>query len=427
MTEVLEGVDARVARKVLWRLMPFLCLLFIVNYLDRTNVAMAKLRMSGDVGLSETIYGLGTGLFFIGYFIFEVPSNLIMERVGARRWIARIMLSWGVVSAGMMFVRGPASFGALRFLLGAAEAGFFPGIVLFLTYWVPARRRAAVMAWFLTSTATSGIIGNPLAGALMKLDGARGLHGWQWLFLVEGALPVVMGVVVWKILPDRPAEARWLSAEEAAWINEELRGERQEHPGHVAELRAAIRDGRLWLLSGIYFMIIMGLYGFVYWVPTIIKSVSPGVTDVKIGLLAAIPYVVGAVTMVVVGKHSDHTEERRWHVAACCAIAAAGVMMVAWGTSHGFVMGALCVAAVGIFGSLGPFWALATHFLRGSAAAGGIAIVNSIGALAGFVAPFVIGWAKDATGRFTGGLLVVAGALVCGAALVLMVGEYGRS
>lgn len=416
------GDSPNAVARITRRLIPFLCLLFIVNYLDRTNVAMAKLRMLGDTGISEAAYGLGAGLFFIGYFIFEVPSNLILERVGARIWIARIMISWGVVSAAMMLVRGPLSFFALRFILGVAEAGFFPGIVLYLTYWVPNARRSGALAAFLTSTAVSGIIGNPLAGVLMKMDGLDNLHGWQWLFLLEGIVPIVLGFITLALLPDRPGDAGWLSPEQRQWLQEELdRDGGSAHPHHhVAQLTHALADARLWMLSLLYFLLIMGLYGFVYWAPSIIKSVSK-LTDLQIGMISAVPYLVAAVTMVIIGHHADRHHERRWHVAICALLAAGGVALLSQCHTLGSVVTTMCIATIGIFGSLGPFWALSTRFLRGTAAAGGIAIVNSIGALAGFVSPYVIGWTKDRYHTFTIGLLIVAASLACGAALVLCV------
>jgi ACS family tartrate transporter-like MFS transporter len=412
--------DTGVVAKIIRRLIPLLCLLFIVNYLDRTNVAMAKLQMLADAGLTQATYGLGAGLFFIGYFIFEVPSNLILEKVGARRWIARIMITWGLISAAMMFTRGPWSFYTLRFTLGVAEAGFFPGIVLYLTYWVPAKQRAKTLAAFLTSTALSGVIGNPLAGALMKLDGLAGLHGWQWLFLLEGIPPVLLGIaiLILPLLPDRPSEARWLSASERQWIEDELARD-GVHPQvhHVADLRIAASDERLWLLAGIYFLLIMGLYGFIYWLPTLVKNLT-GESNFNVGLISAIPYIIAAMTMVVIGIHADRSSGRRWHVSICALIGAAGVTLVTQCHQPLSGMFALCVAAIGIFGTLGPFWTIPTRFLQGTAAAGGIAIVNSVGALAGFVAPYVIGWTYDRTGRFTLGLLIVAASLVGGAVAV---------
>ena len=279
------------------------------------------------------------------------------------------MVTWGIISAAMLFVRSAATFNLLRFLLGAAEAGFFPGIVLYLTYWVPSWRRSSVLAAFLTSTAISGIIGNPLAGVLMKLQGAGGLHGWQWLFLVEGAVPVALGVVTLKLLPNRPREARWLSPALRDALEAELSrdaGDCAAHH-HVAELRRALTDARLWLLSVIYFMLIMGLYGFIYWLPTIVAAALPQVSDLGIGLLTAMPYLVGAVAMVMIGRHSDRRGERRWHVATCALVAAAGVSLVAFSHSGAAVLAAFCIAAIGIFSTLGPFWSLSTRFLRGSA------------------------------------------------------------
>jgi MFS transporter, ACS family, tartrate transporter len=414
---------ARITR----RLIPFLCLLFIVNYLDRTNVAMAKLRLSSDLQLDDAAYGWGTGLFFIGYFLFEVPSNLILRKVGARIWIARIMITWGFLSAAMMFTRGPASFALLRFILGVAEAGFFPGILLYLTYWIPARKRARILALFLTSTAVSGLIGNPLGGALMKLNGIAHLHGWQWLFLIEGIPPILLGIgiLMFPLLPDSPAQADWLTPTQRQWISDELsRDDSHAQISHVSDLFAAARDSRLWLLSLIYFMLIMGLYGFIYWLPTMVKSMT-GVSDAKVGLLSAIPYAVAVIGMVLIGRHADRVGGRRRHVAVCAAVGAIGILLLipfATKSPHpvaGLI--SLCVAALGIFATLGPFWTIPTRYLRGAAAAGGIAIINSTGALAGFVAPTIMGWAKSTRGSLAIGLLVVAVSLVLGAIFVLQV------
>jgi ACS family tartrate transporter-like MFS transporter len=408
---------------ILWRLIPFLCVLFIVNYLDRTNIAMAKLRMLGDLNLSEEAYGFGAGLFFVGYFLFEVPSNLILHKVGARRWIARIMISWGILSAAMLLTRGPASFYALRFLLGVAEAGFFPGIVFYLSFWIPARQQARVLAVFLTSTAVSGLIGNPLAGWLMQLDGIGGLHGWQWLFLAEGLLPVALGIAIllFPLLPDRPAEALWLTLEQRQWVQRQMHldgvGPEMDH---IADLRAAAADRRLWLLCIIYFLLIMGLYGFIYWVPSIVKSLT-GAADTRVGVLSGIPYLVATIAMVLIGIHTERTGGCRGHVAVCAATAALGIVLLTAARGPVGGMAALCLAAVGIFGALGPFWAMPTRFLRGRAAAGGIAIINSAGALAGYPAPAIMGWSRTHTHHFTLGLLLIAASLAAGALLVLRV------
>ena len=427
ISEESSAAGERAMRRVRWRLVPFLCLLFIVNYLDRTNVAMAKLTMSVDAGLSDRAYGFGAGLFFIGYFLFEVPSNLILQRLGARRWIARILITWGMCSAAMMFTRGPASFAALRFLLGIAEAGFFPGIVYYLTHWAPQRRRAKVLAMFLTSTALSGVIGNPLAGWLMTFDGMAGLRGWQWLFLVEGLPPVLLGIAILAMgwLPDQPADAHWMPADERDWIENELRRDHaMESVGHIAELRAAAADSRLWLLSAIYFCLVMGLYGFVYWVPSIVKSLTQS-SNARVGVASAAPYLIGAAAMVFIAGSADRKGSRRGYVASCAAVGAGGLvaLSVSLTFSHStlFGMTALCVAAIGIFGSLGPFWAIPTRYLRHTAAAGGIAVINSTGALAGFFAPSAIGWAKTATGSYAARLLVVAASLAAGAILVLYI------
>ncbi len=297
--------ERRIISAVIAKLIPFLCLLFLVNYLDRTNIAMAKLRMLGDTGIGESAYGLGAGMFFLGYFLFEVPSNLILEKVGARIWMTRIMITWGLISACMMFVQGAYSLYVLRFLLGAAEAGFFPGIVLYLTYWIPERRRASVLAWFLTATAVSGIVGNPLAGVLMKMDGLLALHGWQWLFLIEGIAPVILGVVTLLLLPDRPIKAKWLSTSDREWLEGQLANESSHSGHHVADLKQALTGLRLWHLSAIYFMLMMGLYGFIYWLPSIIKSITEA-SDLKTGMLSAIPCTVASITMVLIGRHADH-------------------------------------------------------------------------------------------------------------------------
>jgi MFS transporter, ACS family, tartrate transporter len=422
LTQDTFSVGSQALSRIHRRLLPFLWLLFIVNYLDRTNVAMAKLTMMADAQLTNATYGLGAGLFFIGYFIFEVPSNLILHRVGARRWIARIMITWGLCSAAMFLTCGPKSFCTLRFLLGVAEAGFFPGIILFLTHWIPAQQRAKTLALFLTATALSGVVGNPLAGLLLKLDGMAGLHGWQWLFILEGVPPTVLGIIMLSsnILPDRPGDAKWLSEEQAKWIEDELARD-GEHPqvNHVADLRS-VADARLALLSGIYFLLIMGLYGLLYWVPSIVKTLTRQ-SNAMVGATSAIPFVVGAVTMVAIAGHADRARHRRWHVSICALVGGIGIAALAISSGAMAGMMALCVAAIGIFGSLGPFWTIPTRYLRGTAAAAGIAVINSIGALAGFVAPYAIGYAKDKTGSFEAGLLLVAASLVLGSLLVLCV------
>jgi ACS family tartrate transporter-like MFS transporter len=333
------------------------------------------------------------------------------------------MISWGILSAMMMFVRGKETFYVLRFILGVAEAGFFPGIIFYLTAWIPAPRRSRTLAAFLTSTALSGVVGTPLAGGIMRMEGIAGLHGWQWLFILEGIPAVGLGIAILftGLLPDSPEHAKWVTPDECQWIKQELaRDHSHSQVNHVADLAAAAADGRLWLLSAIYFTLIMGLYGFIYWVPTIIKSLTH-VNDLRVGLIAAIPYLIAAVGMVLIGISADRTGRRRLHVSICAIIGAGGIIALCTTDQPIPGLTALCIAAIGIFGVLGPFWTLPTRYLRHTAAAGGIAVVNSTGALAGFVAPSAIGWAKQTTGKFTAGLLVVAASLAVGAVLILFV------
>lgn len=408
------------------RLMPFIVLLYVFNYLDRVNVSFAKLTMCADLGLSETIYGLGAGVFFISYFLFEVPSNLIMQRVGARLWLARIMISWGLISAAMMFVRGPISFYALRFLLGAAEAGFAPGILLYLTYWLPVRHQARAVAWFLTSTALSGLLGSPLAGWLMRLDGAtlagHALAGWQWLFLLEGIPSVLGGFAALWWLTDRPDHAAWLTPAERGWLAEHLAAENQQRQGrgHVS-LLAGLFNRRVWLLNLIYCAIMFGFQGINYWLATIVKQVTGLEDNFRVGLLTAIPFFVAMVAMVIVGRHSDHTGERRWHVAGCALVGSAGLLACALTDSPVWALVALSVAAGGIWSTLGPFWAIPPAFLTGTAAAAGIALINSTGNLGGgFLGPSFIGYLKDHTQSYKPGLVAAAIAIFIASGLTLL-------
>ena len=406
-------VGARVLSRVAWRLIPFLFLLYVVNYLDRANISFAKKPMQADLKLSETAYGFASGIFFLGYAALEVPSNVMLRRFGARRWIARIVFSWGLVAAGMALVRGEKSFSVIRALLGAAEAGFMPGIILYLSNWFPARQRGKAFGLFLTSTALSGVIGAPLSAHILKLDGLAGLRGWQWIFLIEGIACMPLALLTLRCLPDHPSEARWLNVEEAAWLEGQLAAEGSHGGLHATHDRrdvlAALRDGRVWLLSALYFLLISGLFGFIFWAPSVIS-------DPTGGWLTAIPYCVGAVTMVLIGRLSDQTAERRWHVAGCGLLGAAGMAATALCPNTPLAILTLSLAAVGIWGCLGPFWAIPTAFLRGDAAAG-IAVINSVGCTAGFFIPSLIGRIKDYTGGYQG-LYLVAGTLLAAAFLV---------
>jgi D-galactonate transporter len=414
-----ETLEKAAYSKVTWRLIPFLFLCYVVAYLDRVNVGFAKLQMLADLKFSDTVYGLGAGIFFIGYFLFEVPSNIILHRTGARVWIARIMVTWGIISSAMMFVTTPTIFYVLRFLLGVAEAGFFPGIILYLTYWFPSARRARVVALFMTAIALSGVVGGPLSGWIMQsFAGVLGWAGWQWLFLLEGIPSIVVGACVFFYLDDSIAKAKWLSdAEKRVLIDNISRdeGSRAEH-----SLKQVFGNGQVWLMASIYFCFIMGLYGISFWLPQLIKTA--GVKDVfDVGLLTMIPYGLAALAMVIASRSSDRTGERRFHIAGAGFVGGLGLVLSGvFGGDVTLAMAALSLATMGILASLPLFWTLPTSMLRGAAAAAGIALINSVGNLAGFVSPFLVGSIKDATGSTTAGLYVLAASLFLGGVLVLL-------
>jgi ACS family tartrate transporter-like MFS transporter len=418
-------IDASaVAAKVTRRLIPYLFLCYVVNYLDRFNISFAALEMKADLGLGDAVYGLGAGMFFAGYVTFEIPSNLILQRVGARWWIARIMITWGALSCCMMFVRTPGSFYTLRFLLGLAEAGFLPGILFYLTHWIPAHDRARVFALFLTSTALAGVVGGPVSAALLKLRGLGGLAGWQWLFLVEGLPAVVLGVTTLLYLPDRISHARWLSAAEQGWLEDTLQAERATmQKAHGLTLWQALTHGRVWRLCLLYFSTIISFYGVAFWLPQIVQSFS-GLGNAATSLISTLPYVAASIGMILVARHSDHTGERRRHVALPAFTAAGGLLLGAAVQRHPtLAFLALCLSATGIWSTLGPFWSIPTAFLSGTAAAGGIALINSVGNVGGFVGPTIMGFLKERTHRFESGLLVLAATLVVAGVLALSLPE----
>lgn len=413
-TASLESATAKVRR----RLIPFLFLLYVVAYLDRVNIGFAALDMNRDLGFSAAVYGAGSGVFFVTYFLFEVPSNLLLARLGARVWIARIMATWGLVSAGMVLVHDAVTFYALRFALGAAEAGFFPGIIYYLTQWFPARERASAVALFMTATAIAGVIGGPVSGALLLLDGALGLRGWQWLFLIEGLPAVLLAPVVLRWLPDRPTEAHWLTADERDALTRQLAIDMREEPAAHDALRPALRDSRLWVLGLVYGCLVVAFYGISFWLPQMLQGMGHQ-SSAAVAVMSALPYVAAAIGMTAIGTRSDRTGTHRAHVAWPALLGAVGFVLTALGpVSVPWALGCLSLSAVGIWGALGPFWALPAAFLTGRAAAGGIALINSIGNLGGFVGPSFIGLVRDRTGSFSIGLLTLAGALVIGAALV---------
>lgn len=416
-----ERLEHVVLRKVTLRLIPFIFLLFVLNILDRVNVGFARLQMLEELRLSEQVFGLGSGIFFVGYFVFQLPSNLILNRIGARHWIAGIVIAWGIISTAMLLIRGELSFYVLRFVLGMAEAGFFPGMILYLSYWIPARERARATATFMTASAVAGIVGGPLSGALMQyLDRVAGLAGWQWMFLLEGLPTIVLGCAAMFWLTDRPEAARWLAPTERSWLSERMRREeRQREQRHGLTLLTALSNPRVWLLCALYLTLAMGANGFALYLPELIRDSFPGGSKVQIGLLSAIPYCLAVVSMVFNGAHSDRTGERRWHVAVPAFLAAAGWALSGYSRSPWLVLAALSVAALGMYSTFGPFWSLPNSFLSGTAAAGGIALINSVGNLGGFVAPYMISRVKAATNSFTGGLMVMSLTLFIGGALAL--------
>lgn len=415
------GADPRLAplyRKITWRLLPFLLLCYVFAYLDRINIGFAKLQMQQDVGISDAVYGLGAGIFFLGYVLFEVPSNLLLTRIGARRTISRIMVLWGLTSASMLFVQGEWSFYVLRFMLGVFEAGFAPGMIFYLTYWYSQSRMAGVMAVVMLAGPIGGIVGGPVSAWIMTaFSGAHGLDGWQWMFLLEGLPCVLLGVIAFRYLDDKPAEARWLDAEEKALLAADLdtRGAQQKHA-----FAQVLRDPAIYGMALTYFCLICGIYAVSFWLPTLLKIA--GVQDtMEIGLYSAIPYLAAALFMLWFARSSDRMRERRWHtlvpalmagVALCVATAAP--------TQFALSLTAITLATGFMWAAYTVFWAIPSQYLKGEAAAGGIALINSIGLLGGFLSPSIIGWSKEATGSLAGGLYVISALLVAGALLLLV-------
>ncbi|WOD14601.1 MFS transporter [Paraburkholderia kirstenboschensis] len=423
--EVLTQVDTqsfetRTYAKVTWRIVPFLMFCYLVAYLDRVNVGFAKLQMSSDLHFSETVYGLGAGIFFIAYFLVEIPSNIILHRVGARLWMARIMITWGLISSGMAFVTTPTAFYVMRFLLGLAEAGFYPGVILYLSYWYPSHRRGKMFAAFAAAVPLSGLVGGPLSGLVLhSFNGAMNHAGWQWLFFIEGLPSIAAGIGAIFLLTDGISKAKWLAADEREFLEQQIRADSTHKVEH--SLGDIFRNGRVWLLTAIYFCMICGFYTVGFWLPTLISST--GVKDpLHIGLLTAIPYGAAAATMLLVSRSADRQRERRWHLAFTAVLGGVGLIMsAAFGTQPVLAMIGLTLAAMGGLSTLPLFWSLPTAFLGGSAAAAGIALINSWGNLAGFVSPYLIGFIKDMTHSTNPGLYAMAGALFLGSLLIFLV------
>ncbi|WP_354401650.1 MFS transporter [Variovorax sp. OAS795] len=410
------SLEKRAYAKVFWRLVPFLMLCYVVAYLDRVNVGFAKLQMGQDLGFSETVFGLGAGIFFLGYFLFEVPSNLLLNRVGARIWIARIMITWGVLSACFVFVETSTSFYILRFLLGVAEAGFYPGVILYLTQWYPAHRRARIIAVFMSAIPVAGIFGNPLSGWIMdSFHGVSSMHGWQWMFLIEAAPAILVGIMVLLYLDNGIQQARWLDPDEKRLLQREVERDQAHGAKGPHSVAAVFRDARVWWMALIYFAFVMGQYALTFWLPTLVKAT--GVKgNLHIGLLSAIPFVCAIVAMNLFGRSADRRQERRWHLIVPALMGAIGFTVAASYTQNTVVsLAFLSLAAAGVLTCAPLFWSLPTAFLSGTAAAAGIAAINSVGNLAGFASPYLIGYLKDLTGSTQIGMYVLAGALVLGA------------
>ena len=412
-------LETRTIARVTKRLVPFLIICYFVAYLDRVNVGFAALTMNRDLNISATAYGLGAGIFFLSYFIFEVPSNLFLERFGARKWIARIMVSWGLLSGATAFVTGEYTFYLIRFLLGIAEAGFFPGIIFYLTLWFPAAYRARIIGYFMAAIPLSSVLGAPVSGYLLGFDGLGGLKGWQWMFIIEAVPAVLLGVVVFFYLTDRPRDAHWLAQDERTWLAGRLDlEERQRTTAKHYSIRDALLNPKVLALGLVYFGAVACNYGIGFFLPQIVKGF--GLTNLQTGFVTAIPYIVGTVSIIYWGRRSDRKQERKGHAAFALAVAATSIGAAAFLPDPTLKMIALSIAPFGVFGCLPVFWTLPTAFLSGAAAAGGIAIINSIGNLSGFAGPYLMGFIKDKTGSFDGGLLCLAALGFLAMVLVLL-------
>jgi len=403
-----EVNEQQVMRKIFLRLTPLLMFLYIVAYVDRVNVSFAALTMNKDIGLNAYIYGWGAGIFFLGYFLFEVPSNIILTRVGARKWIARILFTWGIVACAMAWVQGGTSFLTMRFILGVAEAGFFPGVILYLTYWFPARYRARIISRFMLAIPLALGVGAPISTWIMQLDGALGFKGWQWLFLLEGLPAVLSTFAVLAFLPDNPAKASWLNDKERQWLTRELESDREKVAVTKTEsgIARVFTNPYVWAFSFIYMGSTTTNYGLSMFLPQIIKQ--QGFTTMQTGLIMSVPYIAGCIGMLAIGWLSDRNKERKWHLIGSFMLIAIGLAFAALlGNTIGAI-GAICLAAVGIMGCKGPFWPLPSAYLSGAGAAAGIALINSVGNLGGFVGPWAVGLAKQTTNTFESGLYVLA-------------------
>jgi ACS family tartrate transporter-like MFS transporter len=405
--EAKSAIERRTIAKVSWRLLPLVAVAYCIAYIDRSNISFAALTMNKDLGFSAYIYGWGAGIFFFGYFLFEIPSNLILEKIGARIWIARIMITWGIISGLTALITGTTSFLIVRFFLGAAEAGFFPGMILYLTYWFPAEYRGRVISTLFIAQPVANAAASIASAAILEMDGVLGIKGWQWIFIIEAIPAVLLGLVILRIMTDRPGHADWLAEDERSWLQARLDGEsRQVESAGRMTWTKALADPRVVALSLIYLMSVTANYGIVFFMPQIIKGI--GLSNMMTGLLSSLPYVVGTVGLLAWGWSSDRNKERRWHLITASAVGALGLAFAGWsGASYWALLG-MSAATVGIYGSRAAFWPMPSLFLTGTAAAGAIAMINAVGNLGGYVGPFVVGWIKDSTQSFGAGLYFLA-------------------
>jgi len=407
IAEAAQTIERRTIAKVSWRLLPLVALAYCIAYIDRSNISFAALTMNKDLGFSAYIYGWGAGIFFFGYFLFEIPSNLVLEKVGARIWIARIMITWGIISALTAFVTGPWSFLAVRFLLGAAEAGFFPGMILYFTYWFPAQYRGRVISTLFVAQPVANALASIVSAAILEMDGILGIKGWQWIFIIEAIPAVVLGLFIFRMMTDKPARADWLAEDEKNWLQARIEGENREveSAGRLTLMRA-LGDPRVVALSMIYLMSVTANYGIVFFMPQIIKGI--GLSNMMTGFVSSVPYIIGTIGLIAWGWSSDRNKERRWHLIVASTLGAVGLAFAGWsGASYWALLG-MSAATVGIYGSRAAFWPMPSVFLTGTAAAGAIALINATGNLGGYFGPFIVGWIKDSTKSFEAGLYFLA-------------------
>ena len=416
--ETTQAIERQTIAKVSWRLLPLVALGYCIAYIDRSNISVASLTMNKDLAFSAYIYGWGAGIFFFGYFLFEIPSNLILEKVGARIWIARIMITWGIISGLTAFVTGTTSFLIIRFLLGAAEAGFFPGMILYLTYWFPNQYRGRVISTLFIAQPVANAVASIASAAILEMDGIWGIKGWQWIFIIEAIPAVVLGLFILRIMTDKPLHAEWLSAEERNWLQGRLDSESRqvESKGRMTLMRA-LADPRVAALSAIYLMSVTANYGIVFFMPQIIKGI--GLTNMMTGVVSSIPYIIGTVGLLAWGWSSDRNNERRWHLITASTLGALGLAFAAWSGSSYWALLGMSGATVGIYGSRAAFWPMPSIFLTGTAAAGAIAMINAIGNLGGYFGPFVVGWIRDSTKSFEAGLYFLAACSLMAAVITL--------